>query len=293
MGKTSLMARVLHHARSREYKTAVLSFQIANGALFRDLPRLLRWVCVMVGKSLNLAPAFDKYWSDLLDDNTNCTTYFDEYLLSNLSEPFILALDEVDRVFEDFTVAGEFFSLLRAWYERGKDSTRWGNLRLIIVHSTESYITLHANQSPFNVGLSIKPQEFTGDQVRALAIKHGLLWSPADQQCLLNLVGGHPYLIRVALYYLAKREVDLATLLTSAATEAGIYSDHLRRHLWNLQQFSSLTSAFKQVLATRSPTRIDSELAWKLTSMGLLRLRGNDVVVSCDLYRRYFEERLK
>jgi hypothetical protein len=293
MGKTSLMARILSHAREKNFLATAISFQLANGNILSDLKSLLRWFCVIVGKKLNLQPALETHWMDLLDDKSNCTAYFDEYVLPSITAPLALGLDEADRLLEHPGVAEEFLGLLRGWHELAKDQDVWRKLRLVVVHSTESYVNLDVNQSPFNVGLPVKLVEFDLQQVRRLTRQHGLAWSDPEITALMKLVGGHPYLVRVALYYVARQEVTLGEFLTTAPTEAGNYSDHLRRHLWILQQYPALSRSMRAVVLSHGPVRIDSEDAFKLESMGLLKRSQNNVTVSCDLYRQYFADRLK
>ncbi|HBY77530.1 MAG TPA: molecular chaperone Tir, partial [Cyanobacteria bacterium UBA11148] len=43
MGKTSLMARILYHASQQGYRTVALSFQLAEGKVFADIDKFLRW----------------------------------------------------------------------------------------------------------------------------------------------------------------------------------------------------------------------------------------------------------
>jgi hypothetical protein len=109
----------------------------------------------------------------------------------------------------------------------------------------------------------------------------------------MAMVGGHPYLVRVALYHIARQDITLNLLLQTAPTEAGPYSDHLRRHLWNLEQHPELAAAIKKVVANTSPVRLDSIQCFKLLSMGLLQQQGNDVTPRCNLYRQYFCDRLR
>jgi hypothetical protein len=75
-------------------------------------------------------------------------------------------------------------------------------------------------------------------------------------------------------------------------TEAGIYSDHLRRHLWNLEKYSELMDAMKEVVSVSQPVRLRSELGFKLNSMGLVKLEGNNYISRCRLYEEYFRDRL-
>ncbi|MGB3239272.1 MAG: AAA-like domain-containing protein, partial [Geitlerinemataceae cyanobacterium] len=247
MGKTSLMARILYIAKDLGYRTVPLSFQHADAAVFTSLDRLLKWFCSKIASKLHLIDRIDDRWSDYFGSKDNCTAYFEDCLLSDNDLPLMLGLDEVDRVFQYPTIADDFFCLLRAWYEKAgygdSNSQLWKNLRLVMVYSTEVYIPLNVNQSPFYVGLPIELPEFNLLQVRELAQRHGLNWQTDRIEPLMGLVGGHPYLVRLALYHIAQHQLSWEELLETAATETGLYGDHLRRHLWSLQKHPELATA--------------------------------------------------
>jgi len=292
MGKTTLMARILHQAGEQGYRTVPLSFQLADGKVFRDLDKFLRWFCASVGRRLRLPNQLNDYWDEIFGSKDNCTAYFEEYLLENIATPLVLGLDEVDVIFQYPEIAADFFALLRAWHEQAKSRDIWQKLRLVVVHSTEVYVPMEINQSPFNVGLPVELHPFTEQQVYDLARLHGLVGRAEDFAPLMAMVGGHPYLVRLALYHLARQDIVLEELLQTAPTEAGLYSDHLRRHLWNLQQNPELAAGMWQVVSATEPVRLESEVAFKLHSMGLVHLQGNEVTPRCDLYQQYFCDRL-
>jgi len=297
MGKTSLMARVLYHAKEKlGYRTVPLSFQHADAAVFTDLNQFLRWFCAKISRKLRLPNQLDDYWTDTFGSKDNCTIYFEDCLLANSDSPLVLALDEVDRIFQYPKIADDFFGLLRAWYEEAgygnTDGNLWEKLRLVVVHSTEVYLPLNVNQSPFNVGLPIELPEFSLEQVQYLLQQHGLVWQSKQIKQLMALVGGHPYLVRLALYHIAKGQNTLDELIENAPTEGGLYDDHLRRHLWNLRQYPELAEAFSKVVTANVPIELESAPAFKLHSMGLVKFQGNQVVPRFDLYRIYFGERL-
>ncbi|MDY6785616.1 MAG: AAA-like domain-containing protein [Cyanobacteriota bacterium] len=296
MGKTSLMARILDRARDMGYRTVPLSFQHADRVVFANLNELLRWFCAKISRKLRLRERLDEYWTETYGSKDNCTIFFEDCLLLEGDAPLVLGLDEVDRVFDYPTIADDFFSLLRAWYEdagRGdSDSELWERLRLVVVHSTEVYIPMDINQSPFNVGLPVELSEFTRAQVGELAQRHGLSWRDRDVDTLMRVVGGHPYLVRLALYHIAGQELTLAELVETAATEAGIYGDHLRWHLWKLQKYPELAEAFSATIASKGPVELQSVFAFKLHSMGLVHLQGDRVAPRFELYRDYFRDRV-
>lgn len=293
MGKTSLMSRVLHHASQNGYQTAPVNFQSADAESFSNLDQFLQWFCASITYELNLPDKLDEYWKGVLGSKNKSTNYFQRYLLPAINKPIALGLDEVDEVFKHPIIAADFFGLLRAWHERSKNETVWKNLRLVIVHSKEVYIPLNINQSPFNVGLPIELPDLNQIQVQNLVERYRLNWSNSQIEELITLVGGHPYLVRVALYEIARGRMTLENLQKIAATEEGPYSDHLRRHWLNLQEDAELLAAVKQVMMANRPVDVGTTEAFKLRSMGLVKFQGNEVIPLCELYRQYFCDRLR
>lgn len=292
MGKTSLLARILYQATTLNYRTVPLSFQLADSKTFTDLDQFLQWFCAVITLELQLPDRLNNYWNTIFGSKISCKSYFERYLLTNITEPLVLGLDEVDRVFQYPELASDFFGLLRAWHEESRNREIWRKLRLVVVHSTEVYVPMDVNQSPFNVGLPIELAEFTSEQVQELATRYQLAWGMKEVEQVMALVGGHPYLVRLAMYYIARQELSLAQLLETAPTDTGLYSDHLRRHLWNLSQQPELAAAFNKVVATDSPVHLEPIYGFKLHSMGLVHLQGNQVTPRYDLYRQYFCDRL-
>ena len=293
MGKTSLLNRILDRATKQGYQTVRLNLLQADGERLSSLNKFLRWFCSCVSQELKLPAQLDNYWDEDRGSIVNCTTYFEAHLLEQLNSPLVLALDEVDRVFQTAEIAQGFFPMLRSWHEEAKTIDIWEQLRLIVVHSTEDYGPLDINQSPFNVGLPIELTEFTPEQVENLARRYQLEWNDIQVQQLMAIVGGHPYLVRLALYHLACQNVTLETLLRDAPTDAGIYENHLRRHWGTLKENPELAAALKHVVTATESVRLETMQAYKLYSMGLIKRIGDRVTPRCQLYHQYFRERLR
>ncbi len=292
MGKTSLMARILQRGATLGYRTVPLSFQLADSKVFTDLDQFLQWFCAVVTLELQLPTRLADYWNGIFGSKVSCKSYFERYLLANITEPLVLGLDEVDKVFQYPELTSDFFGLLRSWHEEAKNREIWRKLRLVVVHSTEVYVPMDINQSPFNVGLPIELPEFKTEQVEDLAGRHGLAWNTSEIKQIMAMVGGHPYLVRLALYHISRQEITLPELLETAPTDGGLYSDHLRRHLWNLSQHPELAAALYKAVSVDSPVQLEPIQGFKLHSMGLVHLRGNEVTPRCNLYREYFRDRL-
>jgi hypothetical protein len=293
-GKSLLMTRVLAQLQKQDYRTVSLSFKLAEKTHFTDLNKLLRWFCNIVSRELRLPNQLEDYWDEEgMGSKVSCTTYFEEYLLAQTNSPLALCLDDVHLVFRYPEISEDFFALLRSWHEKARSRKLWKKLRLAIVHSTDVYIQLNINQSPFNVGVPIELSEFTSKQVQDFAKQYGIDWDAVQVKQLMNMVGGHPYLVQQTLSYLKTRsDITLAELLEAAPTDAGIYSNHLRQHLLSLQQHPELAVALKKVVTTSVGVRLESMQTYKLQIMGLVNLQGNEVIPRCNLYRQYFCDRL-
>ena len=293
MGKTSLLSRVLHQAAEQGHHTVSLNLQAASTDEFASLDRFLQWLCAYLSRKLHLPIQVGDAWNDIFGSKMNCSTYFEDYLLSEIDGTLTLGLDELDCIFDYPYIVQDFLGLLRTWHEDAKSQGIWRKLQLVLVHSTEVYVPLDASQSPFNVGLPIELQDFTPNQVIDLAQRHNLNWNDVEVQQLMAVIGGHPFLTRLSLYHLARRDLTLENLRETAATEAGLFKNHLRQHLSTLQQHPELAKAMQVVVASSDPVRLDSVPAFKLYGMGLVQLDGNEVYPRYELYRRYFCDRFR
>lgn len=293
MGKSSLMLRILEKGKQAGLNGVKIDFQQAEREIFSSLERFLRWLSANVAHQLELDANLDDYWDVDLGTKVSCTLYFQGYLLTKIQKPFILALNEVNRVFKYPEIAQDFLSLLRGWYEQSKQEAIWKKLRLILVYSTEIYVPLEINQSPFNVGLPLKLPPFNLEQVQELAYQYACPdLSTTMLKKLLAFVGGHPYLISQALYYIRRYEVSLEQLLQEAYTPKGIYQNHLQSLMAILQNQPQLATTMQQVVASPEGITVDPVIAYKLESLGLVTLDDCRVFVSCELYRYYFRSQL-
>ncbi|MGB7439687.1 MAG: AAA-like domain-containing protein [Coleofasciculaceae cyanobacterium] len=293
MGKTSLMLRILAHGDSLGYKTVNLDFQQIDTATLSDLNKFLRWFCIRVSQELNLKPNLSDFWHETLGCKASCTLYFKCYLLERIEQPLVLALSQLERIFEYPSLSQEFFPLLRSWYEEAQRLETWQKLRLVAVYSTEAYVTFKLNQSPLDMGLPLELPEFTVEQIQTLARLHRLNWTDTQQaEQLMVMIGGHPALVRLTLYHLSYSELTLNQIWQDADTEAGIYREHLRRHLTNLKANPKLAEAFKEVVAADSGVTLDCITTFQLKSLGIVKLNRDEVTPRCHLYRLYFRKQL-
>lgn len=295
IGKTTLLTRILAYAETQHYYTVRLNLNRAGSTVLRSPVRFFRWFCANVTLQLGLearSEELGQYWNEDLGALTNCDLYFQKYILAQISHPIVLGLDEVNRLESHPAIARDFLALLQSWHEENKDCPVCQQLRIVACYSTNTCILSDLNKSPLNVGLVRELPTFTPLQVQDLAQRHRLLLSRGEFAELQSFVGGFPYLTRKLFYQAAYYEPDWNQLLASAATDTGIFSDHLHDLLQVLQDKPDLLGAYRQVVTADTPIVLEPQQAFDLICLGLVRQEHNQVTASCQLYRQYFRERL-
>jgi len=293
MGKTSLMQKILNYAETKGCQKVFLDLGEVENAVLQDLDRFLRWFCDRVSRQLGIKPKLEDYWdNELLSSNSNCSDYFEKYLLSEISSSLVLGLDNVELLFSSMTISQDFFGLLRTWHEYSKTQKTWKKLHLIVTHSTEIYVPLDADRSPFNVGLPVELPEFTREQIEDLAKRYNskLTFSSEELKEIMDLLGGHPYLIQIALYHISYRQISVEEFLATSLGDRSIYRNHLLNHADNLKKNPKLFEALKAAFKTNKPMNFSEEDRYKLQSLGLIKEINRQFFPRCDLYRQYFSK---
>jgi len=290
MGKSSLLIRIKATAVSAGKVVAFLDFQLFDKSDFASSDTFLRKFCTWLTYELEVDDQIEQYWKIPLSNNMRCTRYLSHYLLKDLDRPLVLAMDEVDRLF-DTDFRSDFFGMLRSWHNSREINSIWNRLDLALVTSTEPYQFIdNLNQSPFNVGEIIELTDFTLQQVTDLNQRHNSPLNSDELVQLMTLLAGHPYLVRRALYLLASKRISVLDLFKYAADDRGPFGDHLRHHLFRLYDRPHMIKTLQQVINTN--TCDDERIFFRLQSAGLIRRQGQAVLPRCQLYTSYFRERL-
>jgi len=141
------------------------------------------------------------------------------------------------------------------------------------------------------VGIKLNLEDFSREQVRELNHRHGEPLKEKELESFFDLLNGHPYLTRKALYLLVSENWTWETLVQRAADDQGPFADNLRRQLWFIQEDDVLQSVLRQIL---HQNKSDNDKAlWRLMRAGLIKGIGERYSCRCGLYERYFRERLK
>ncbi len=290
-GKSSLLARGVHHARQNGARVVRLDMQRVDQDHLETPDAFLRYLAEFVIRKLRLDVAeVERRWRGALGPQDKLTCLIEDYVLPESDGPIVLAMDEADRLLKT-GFHKDFFALVRSWHNSRAFDERWDGLNIVLVISTEPYLLIpDVTQSPFNVGLKLYLEDFDEDQVRDLNRRHGLPVTEGDFPKLATLFGGHPYLTRKALFTLVTKRMTWADLAREAAYDQGPFGEHLRNHLWLLRDEPDLREALREVVRCGS---CENDMAFfRLLRAGLVKGSGEVCRCRCELYRRYFEDRL-
>ncbi len=291
MGKSSLMGRAIDQAHKKHGKISVfINFQKFPTQYFEDEDQFLKGLCLMIGDALGISQAIDQYWLGLQTSIVKCSHYLSDYIIPQIDAPLILAMDEVERMLTSpFRV--DFFGMLRTWHNERFFDESLARMSLFLSSSTDPYLLIDdPNQSPFNVAEVILLQDFTRPEVEELNRRHGSPLRPGQIDDLMDLIGGHPFLTRLALYRLVKDKIDLDTLLVRATEDTGPFGAHLRHYYRRVLAQPEVKQALANILYHQTYEK--NQIFYRLNEAGLIKKVGQKIVLRNKLYTRYFEERL-
>ncbi len=290
-GKTSLLMRGMRHARSQGQPVVFFDVQSSGRERLASCEVLLRSLAEVIVDDLALDESLlEQAWQGTRSIQIKLQRFLESQVLPRLDKPLVLAIDEADSLLQtDFHT--DFFSLLRSWHNRRAINPKWEKFNLVLVISTEPYLLIaDVNQSPFNVGLHLDLSDFTLEQVRDLNLRHGSPVGENNLATLMNLLQGHPYLTRRALYALAVEGLSWSQFVREAPTDQGLFSDHLRRQYWGIRDKPDLKQALKEIIHTR---RCSDEMAFfRLLKAGLVKGCDDNYTCRCGLYEVYFKDKL-
>lgn len=289
-GKSSLLARACTLAGRTGAPVCYLDFQLFDNAQLQSLESLLKYVAWKIGRAV-AARSKPEPWDPILGHKEMLTSYVEDAVLSESNSHLVFAFDEVDRVF-DYPYRDDFFGLIRAWHNRRATQAGWRRVSMLLAHSTDPALWIQdVNQSPFNVGEHAAVEDFDIAQATDLARRYGLDLGADAAHRLRLLVGGQPFLVRQALYAMARHGMGIDQLAAGACDERGPFGDHLRQFRWRLHRNPRLSEALRQILDAR---RCDHEEDFlRLKAAGLIRGQTcHRAELRCEIYERYFRGQL-
>lgn len=290
-GKTSLLMRGIKYAREQGVQVVFLDFQSFGREELATLDAFLYEMALTIADELDLDEEIvDEAWEGVRSSTKKLLRFMERYVLPELNSPLLLAMDEADSLLQT-DYYKDFFGLLRSWHNRRASREVWEKLNMVLVISTEPYLLIDdIHQSPFNVGLHLHLSDFDEAQVRDLNRRHGGPVTDSEISELVALLNGHPFLTRLALYTLVTKEMSWSALSQCAIEEGGPFNDHLWHQFWTIHDKPELQEGLREVILTHRCT--NEMVLFRLLRAGLIKGSGDVYTCRCDLYQRYFEDKL-
>ena len=290
-GKTSLLTHAINAYQKEHKKIIYLDFHLVDETSRENLTNFLRFLSEAIAEQLDLElDVVDRYWQAARNPAQTFNRFLQKELLQRIDHSILLAIDEAD-VLLGTEFQKHFFALLRAWDSRRAFDADWRKLNLVMVISTHPYLLIDdVNLSPFNVGLTIRLRDFSPDQVADLNQRHGTPLKQNEISTLMNLVGGHPYLVRQAYYTLVSERLSLQDLLQVANSPDGPFGKHLLFYMHSLKKSPTLFAALQQLLQDQKLP--DESLLERLSAVGLIQQEDGKWKPRCGLYGEFFKRRM-
>jgi len=286
-GKTSLLIHAIHASQEKSRKVIYLDFQLVDRSSLKDLGSFLEYISEAICEQLELdLLVVDGYWQTARNPAQTFNRFLQREILQKSEHNILLAIDEADMLL-DAGFKQHFFALLRAWDSRRAFDDTWRKLSLVVVISTHPYLLIDdVNLSPFNVGLNVQLKDFTLEQVADLNRRHGNPLILEEILTLMDLVGGHPYLVRQAFYTLVVEGLSLPELISVAGSPDGPFGKHLLFYQHSLKKNPHLIAALQRLLRGQ---KVEDELELeRLSAVGLIRQEKGKWEPRCGLYKEFF-----
>jgi hypothetical protein len=290
MGKTSLLVRYLEQCRKEGKSIVFVDFELFSDDELDSPSIVLSKIAGQTLRDLGIDPNLLKP----IQGPTDLTFFLEDIVFKNIQGSVAIALDDVDRLINK-PFRDTVFAMLRSWHGRRASHGRlgWSRLDLVLVVSTEpNFFIQDGDLSPFNVNDPIRLEHFDVTHLHQLNGIMGRLLNDDQLVKLYELVGGHPYLTRLAYYCMGPAAVQISfdDLMRRAADHNGPFGDHLRAKLSQLQSRPDLANAMANlVLRGQSP----NDAAYhKLSAVGLARRREDGHILPANLLYKTFFGRL-
>lgn len=285
IGKTSLIARRLAHAREIGATTFLTNLQIFSPGVNQDID-LFYFLCHALRDDLQIDIPLEEY-----SVNKRVSSYdFVRFLRTvkmKIPSPVIWAIDELD-VLIPSSQHSEFMQTLQYIQSRyiHTNDPILGRINIILSFVSSESLGYWQRSSILIPDGRIHIRDFTIDQVASLNRKFGCPIKDLNYlEEFFMLTGGSPYLTSQGLHLLRKSDTHLDVLKSELAS-GFFFRDHLYQIARGLSQEPEIQGAFREFL--RTGEQPSQRLAWLMETMGLVKYlrvgRGGFFVVRCRLY---------
>jgi hypothetical protein len=286
-GKSSCLLRACSVAQKRGQLPVYADLASFEGDQLAGLEALLRELAKRIARAHAAPFVFD--WDPSEGSKGNFARFMESVVLLDNIQPTLLILDNVD-VLIDRSYRDDFFIAVREWHNNRATNGCWMNLSIMIGHASDPIFWI--TRGPvFNVGRRIWLEDFSVEEVGRMSALYEYSIRSGQIRSLRKLVGGHPFLLRQALYTLCQEHISLADLRREAHEDKGPFGDHLRAITWYLYEKKELRDEVIRLI--RDERCSDEANFQKLLAAGVITgASRSEARLRCELYQAYFSEHL-
>jgi hypothetical protein len=241
-GKTWLLNHCLDHVRqNKSFDSVLVDLRLLNRQSFDVLLHELA-SCICEERIEQPEEALSEAWSRPGTASTRITRLLERRVLPVSERGLVLAIDGVDEVWRS-SFQDDLCALLRAWAESCHGP--WPRLRLMLaVSTTPALLISDPDRSPFNLSAPTVIGDLDATQVVELAQHYELPWTGSAIEQVMQLVGGHPYLVRLLMHRAALHNTPLPELLDASLGPRWVLHEDVQRMRLALER-----SGLKQIAA--------------------------------------------
>jgi hypothetical protein len=306
MGKSELLKQLVNYCQSKNYLTIKIDFRAIEKSIFNDLKSFSTLFSNLVMREIitlnNLnEDQFIDYKTNFNPDSVHYSTteYFKNQILTliNNQNKLILAMDNVDKLFTSEIIRDDICSLWRSWYD--SDNLIRQKMVMIITHSTDDYPDYNINTSNLK-GIGYVPvlTDWEQPQIKQICQQYQLnLTDLAIEQLIsqiISKIGGHPYLVKLAINYLYEKQTTVENLLEIRLQEEfSPFCDYLDQILQHLQSLPAVCQIYAKILNSETITLKNINDKFHLKSMGLIKYNDGQILPKYPIYKDYFLPRIQ
>ncbi|MBI4752713.1 MAG: serine protease [Acidobacteria bacterium] len=285
-GKTTIFSYLLHKLQtdsSQKFRIFHLHLGLFDPKSKQNLDVFLKELARQIFRQMSVAlpdqPDFESLWNR---NDQQLKDFLQNVVLPYHDSPVVLAIDEADSI-RDMENSEKFFEMLRALVEYGATSSLWRKFRLLMsISDNPSRLIKSSNKSPFNVTQPILLQDFTPEQVEQLSHMYGLHWNADQIKQVMDVVGGHPYLVRHVMY-----ETAFSESLPDLSEESLFFEGYLDNYQQSLRQDSQLIEELSHYTSGQSISCQNKDACDRLVKAGILiEEKSKHFRLRYGLYRR-------
>lgn len=196
MGKSSLRVQTMHRLQNENIACAVIDLTTIG----IEQINAEQWYASLIGSLANrFKLKFDlvNWWRNhnLLTPVQRWSSFLEEILLSQINQPIVIFIDEIDSVLSLSFPVEDFFASIRACYNGRVENADYDRLTFALLGvASPSHLMQDKQRTPFNIGHAIELSGFQLHEVDVLAQGLPVTNSKAVIKEILDWTEGQPFL---------------------------------------------------------------------------------------------------